>query len=368
MPFAAAVSTHPITAVAAGEVTGQVLETLGPHPDLVCCFVTAGHAGALEDLAATVEAVLAPTLLLGCTSEAVLGNSTEVESGSGVALWAGMVGPVAPLRLSDPGEALAAARRAPFERSGVVVLADPYTFGVEEWLDGIARNDPGIPVAGGLSTGRLLLGGDVVSGGAVGALIGPGTEFEAVVSQGCSSIGRPLTVTRSEGNIVYELGGRPALSRLVEIAEDQMPAGQVRLINQGLHLGIAVDEGGDEPVPGSLLMRPVLGADRASGAIAVAAQVAVGSTVQFSVRDAEAADADLHSVLAGLSADGALLFSCNGRGRAMFSEPNHDVEAVGAELGHPPLAGFFAAGEVGPAGGRAWLHGQSAALALFRER
>lgn len=366
---AAAVSTHPVTAVAAGEVTGQVLEAVGPHPDLVCCFVTAGHAGALEDVAATVERVLSPTLLMGCASPAVLANATEVEGGgAGVALWAGMVGPVAPLGAGDGDGDDPLGRPPPFPPAGVVVVADPRTFAVEAWLDAVAASHPGLPVAGGLNPGPLLGGGRVMSGGAVGALIGPGTGFEAVVSQGCRCIGRPLVVTRAEGNMVYELAGRPALTRLVEIAEDQMPAEQLRLMSQGLHLGIVVDESGDEPGPGDLLMRPVLGGDRSSGALAVAAVVPVGTTVQFSVRDPDAADADLHSVLASRRADAALLFSCNGRGRNMFAEANHDVDAVGAELGYPPVAGFFAAGEVGPAGRRPWLHGQSAALALFQKR
>lgn len=379
MPYAAAVSTHPVTAVAAGEVTGQVLETLGAHLDLVCCFVTAGHAGALDDVAATVDSVLSPTLLIGCATGAVLANSTEVEAGPGIALWAAMTGPVAPLRVGGGrAEPLAGADRA-FRPAGAVVIGDARSFDAAGWLDTMADTHPGTPVAGGLCTGPMLLGGRVVTGGAVGAVIGQGVEFDAVVSQGCRTIGRPMTVTRSEGNIVYQVAGRSPLSALVDVVEDQVAASEIRLINEGLHLAMAVDEAGDDA---NLLMRPVLGADRASGALAVGAEVPVGTTVWFGVRDPEAADADLHTTLASRQADGALLFSCNGRGTAMFAEPNHDVEAVGAELGYPPVGGFFAAGEMGPVGGvpvlrpggghpggrRSWLHGQSAALALFRDR
>jgi len=62
---------------------------------------------------------------------------------------------------------------------------------------------------------------------------------------------------------------------------------------------------------------------------------------------------------------GALVFTCNGRGRGMFGVPDHDADALARELGGPPAAGFFAAGEIGPVGGESFLHGFTATMALF---
>jgi small ligand-binding sensory domain FIST len=62
---------------------------------------------------------------------------------------------------------------------------------------------------------------------------------------------------------------------------------------------------------------------------------------------------------------GALLFSCNSRGRAMFPTPDHDVTAVRGALGIENVAGFFAAGEIGPVGGRNHLHGYTATVLAF---
>ena len=62
---------------------------------------------------------------------------------------------------------------------------------------------------------------------------------------------------------------------------------------------------------------------------------------------------------------GALVFSCNGRGHAMFGEPDHDAGVVDRELAGAPAAGFFAAGEIGPVGSRSYLHGFTATVALF---
>ena len=74
----------------------------------------------------------------------------------------------------------------------------------------------------------------------------------------------------------------------------------------------------------------------------------------------------LHTeAMAGDRPAGALLFSCNGRGQAMFGSPDHDARMVEREFGGAPAAGFFAAGEIGPVGGRSFLHGFTATLAVF---
>ncbi|MEX2286610.1 MAG: FIST C-terminal domain-containing protein, partial [Planctomycetaceae bacterium] len=92
---------------------------------------------------------------------------------------------------------------------------------------------------------------------------------------------------------------------------------------------------------------------------------------QFHVRDAEAADEDLVALLAQ---DGernqnppqaGLLFSCNGRGTRLFPEPNHDAGTIQARVGPIPLAGFFAQGEIGPVGGKNYIHGFTASVAFF---
>jgi small ligand-binding sensory domain FIST len=95
----------------------------------------------------------------------------------------------------------------------------------------------------------------------------------------------------------------------------------------------------------------------------------VGQTVQFQVRDAESAREDLRAMLEPERADpvaGALLFSCNGRGQGLFGQPDHDIGAVKRAFGDVPVAGFFAAGELGPIAGRNFVHGFTASILLFR--
>jgi small ligand-binding sensory domain FIST len=71
------------------------------------------------------------------------------------------------------------------------------------------------------------------------------------------------------------------------------------------------------------------------------------------------------AAMAGSAPAGAVVFSCNGRGAAMFGDTDHDAAMLQRELGGAPAAGFFAAGEIGPVGGRSFLHGFTATVALF---
>ena len=199
--------------------------------------------------------------------------------------------------------------------------------------------------------------------GAVGVIV-RGAAIETVVSQGCQPAGRPFTVTEVDGNHIVTLGGQPAMERLRELAADLDDAGREQLAT-GLHIGTVVDEHLMDFGPGDFLVRNVVGARPDDGAIAVAAEPELGQTVQFHVRDAAAADADLRRSLTGHEADAALLFTCTGRGRHLFGVPDHDAFAIADALGRVPLAGAFCAGEIGPVAGSNHVHGFTASLALF---
>ncbi len=281
MPFAAALSEHPLTAHAVGEVTGEVLERIGERPDFATVFVTPPHAGALEDVMRTVEEVLHPLVSLGCAAESVLGPHREVEHGAAVSLLAGHVGPLMPLALdavpSDSGDGLVLRGWPPelsFAPEALVLLGDPYSFPAESFLDWVDSHHPGLRVVGGMASAargpggnRLALGTHVGTGGAVGAFLGPGAEIATLVSQGCRPFGDPLMVTKAEHNLIYELAGRPALEQVVTQARDSLSEAEVvTLESGGLHLGQVIDEHKERFGRGDFLVRNVLGADRATGA------------------------------------------------------------------------------------------------------
>ncbi|HET6774002.1 MAG TPA: FIST N-terminal domain-containing protein [Acidimicrobiales bacterium] len=383
MAFASALSLHPTAAVATGEVVGQALEEVGPHPDLAVLFCSPHHLDVVADIAGTVRTLLEPGVLIGSTAVAVVGGAREIEDGPAVALWAArLAAPPRPVRVTAVRTAsgtavggISAGTCGPGEV--LVLLADPFSLPVDDVVDLLGRLDPPVPVVGGAASAargpggnRLVLDGEVATDGGVGVVLPAEVATTLVVSQGCRPVGDPMIVTRSQGSLLVELAGRPALDRLEEVVRDAAPDDRAQLA-QGLHLGIAVDEHRMTFERGDFLVRNVLGADPEVRALAVGDAVPVGTTVQFQVRDAHAADEDLRALLAGAALDGpaaaALVFTCNGRGRNLFGESDHDARAVDAVVASGAVAGMFCAGEIGPVGTRSFVHGFTASVVLFHQ-
>jgi small ligand-binding sensory domain FIST len=366
----------------AARAAGAALD--GAATDLVLVFASGTHLMAPEALIEGVSAELSPGALLGCGAGGVLAAGRERESGTGVAVWAASLGGdgarVVPFHatVEDDGdsaqlEGLPDAAGA----SGVIMLSDPYTFPTDAVLSALAQDAPGVPVLGGMASARtsadaaaLFYDEEVRDRGAVGVVL-TGVEMLPCVSQGAAPLGPELTITSCEANVIQELAGRPALETVKRTIAGVGPRERA-LVSDGLLIGIVVGPGKPEYEPGDFLVRGVLGADPETGAVAVGAAVTEGQVVRLHARDARSADDDLRrelrvrvEALSGSPPAGALLFSCNGRGRAMFGTDDHDAAMVERELGGAPSAGFFAAGEIGPVGGRSFLHGFTATLAVF---
>jgi small ligand-binding sensory domain FIST len=353
----------------------------GQAPSLAVLLTSAHHGDDAGVVLAAVRDVVKPAALVGCVAGAVVAGRREVEDEPSVAVWlAALPHAVETFHMefvpTSAGGLYSGYRFDPEGHDFHVLLPDPYTFPAEPLLEHLNDHLPGTTVMGGLVSGargpglsRLFCDDRVLESGAVGVRL-PGWRGVRVVSQGCRPIGEPYTVTGARGRVITGLGGRPPLWRLQEMVA-ALPAAQQALVAQGLLIGIAVDEYDDVPARGDFVIRTVIGADEAGGAIEVGDVVEVGTTVQFQVRDAAGADDDLRIALRQARAAasgrpaGGLLFTCNGRGRRMFGVPDHDAKLVEDLLGDIPLAGFFAAGELGPIGGRNAVHGFTASLALF---
>jgi small ligand-binding sensory domain FIST len=341
--------------------------------DLAFLFLSPEHLDDAEEAVAALRGELSPRHLLGCVAEGVVARDQEVERGPAVAVWAGSV-PEARIETfhataADVEDGIGVFGVPEVEGASLVaLLVDPFTFPAA----GLVESLEGVPLVGGIAVGggepgaqALVVGDEVHAEGAAGAVIRD-VDVRPLVSQGCAPIGREAVVTRAEGNVVLELAGEPALERLKREIAGLAPAEQA-LAARGLLAGLVIDENRPTYERGDFLMRGLLGIDEESGAIAVGEEVRVGQTLRFHVRDAASADEDLREALAELAgrrAAGALLFTCNGRGAGMFGEPGHDARLVSAAVGEG-VAGFFCGGEIGPVGGRPFLHGFTATLAVF---
>ena len=376
--YASALSLHPTPVEAVGEVAGEILEQFdGARPDLLVCFASPHHVGAFEDVMGGLRKLLEPEAAIGATMVGVAGGGVEVESAPGLSVFvatfgAGRVDALA-LETHQTGDGYEIVGWPDWvpARGAMLMLGEPYSFPIGDFLDVCNARVPDVTVMGGMASAgmraganRLAVDDRILDHGAVALLCSEDVPLRPIVSQGCRPIGTPLTVTAAERNLVFELAGQPAMARLQEIVQAATEA-ERDLMRDGLHLGIVVDEHKLDFSRGDFLVRNVIGADRNNGAIAVGDRVEIGTTVQFQVRDAASADDDLRALLSGSAGDAALLFTCNGRGRHMFAEPNHDAGAVEELLGPVPLAGAFCAGEIGPIGGRNFLHSFTASVAVF---
>jgi small ligand-binding sensory domain FIST len=378
------VSTAPEPRQAAEQAAKLACDELADEaPSLAVLFGSPSHAAHAGELLNAVHEIVEPPALIGGIAQTIVAGSHEMEDESAVAVWLASGLTAETFRLdfipTASGGLLAGYRFDQTARDLYLLLPDPYSFPAELLIDHLNTELPGkAVVVGGLVNGGRGLGGarlfrdrDVLTTGLVGVRL-PGQQVVPIVSQGCRPIGQPYIVTAAEGTTISALAGKPALQRLREIFKGLSPADQA-LAGRGLHIGIVVDEHLATPGQGDFLIRGVLGSDPPTGAIEVGEIVEVGATVQFQVRDAAGASKDLRLALERAVAElrgrpvGALLFTCNARGRRMFGVADHDASTIEDLLGGIPLAGFFAAGEIGPIAGRNALHGFTASTALFVE-
>lgn len=368
---------------AAAAAAATARDALGRHPcDLVVLFASGAH---LAKPAVTLEGVydaLQPAQLIGCGAAGVIGQSREIEGDTAVVVWAASLGGGtarafhATAALDADDESIAGLVDLG-EATGVLLLADPFTFPTDALLERLSASHPGLPILGGLASGRspraetpMFFGQHVVGSGAVGVRF-DGVEMIPWVSHGAVPIGPELTITAAEGRIISELAGMPALLKLRETV-DALSEADLRLVHDGLLVGIVIDRDKPEYMQGDFLVRGLVGADPATNAVTIGTNVRTGQVVRLHVRDAVSADRDLRqaldlrmTTLGERAAAGALLIACNGRGRQLFGSEDHDAIALSDQLHGAPVAGFFAAGEIGPAGGGSVLHSLTATGAVF---
>ncbi|MEQ8769510.1 MAG: FIST N-terminal domain-containing protein [Phycisphaerales bacterium] len=415
---ASGASTRPDGAIAADEVCDAIRHAGIATPDVTFVFASPHHADVLGGLCDRIATGLGTRHVLGCTAGAVLGATGDMEGAPGLSVLACSlpkvrVVPFTSDALIAPDASPEAAAAAASETVGaaddlraVVMFADPYSVPLVRLLPALnaGRVECETPegrkrmgtIIGGMASGAarpggnaIVLDGKVSRHGAAGLSLLGNLRVDTIVSQGCRPVGPTMVVTRARSNLVLELAGRPALD-VVRETIGELPTADRNLLAGGLFLGRVVDEYKDRFGRGDFLIRHIVGAEESSGAIAVADLMRVGQTVQLHLRDRVTAKEDLELLLDAQRLHdppaGALLLTCNGRGKAFFNEQHADVSAVqrafragdsgaarakaGRTVGpvepSVPMAGFFAAGEIGPVGDDSYLHGHTASLALLR--
>ncbi len=391
--WASAVSDASSLTEAVDDAGQQVVEQLDGVPaDLVFVFVSPHHSSSYLSVPELIASHFGAAPLVGCSGGGVIGGGTEVERRPGVAIAAASLPGVEVTPFEVQQDEVPDADAPPdrwetligvpaTDNPVLVLLPDPFSIHADALVTGLDFAYPASTKVGGLVSGgdepgqnALFLGDRVVRRGAVGVALTGDIQVETVVAQGCRPIGSPGVITESERNVIKKIGDEAPLKVLQTIMEGADERDR-QLIRRALHVGIVMDPLADTYAAGDFLIRNVLGMDEQTGGMAVGEMVREGQVVQFHLRDAEAAREDLNAVLerymsrnGGQAPDGALLFSCLGRGQYLFGEADHDTAMFRSMVAPIPLAGFFCNGEIGQVGGTTFLHGYTSSFALFSRR
>jgi hypothetical protein len=279
------------------------------------------------------------------------------------------------------GEAIGRALSAD-DLAGVFLLSDGLNVNGSELVNGlVAAIGPGIPLTGGLAGdganfAETLVGGDCIPRARM--VVGVGFYGSAIKighgsAGGWDLFGPRRQVTRSAGNVLFELDGEPAL----DLYERYLgPEDSKGLPGSALLFPIEVH---DPEQPDSSVVRTVLVVDHESRSMTFAGDVPQGWTAQLMRgnfdRLAEGAADAARQARIGLNAAKAdrqfsILVSCIGRRLLMGQRTSDETEAAGAELGTDTLRlGFYSYGEISPhaKSGICELHNQTMTVTSFAE-
>jgi small ligand-binding sensory domain FIST len=218
----------------------------------------------------------------------------------------------------------------------------------------------------GSGTRSFQFGPEGIKSGAVAGLLLTGVETVVGITQTCAPLGEPHLVTRAQGAIIEELGGRPALEVLAEAIHGLN-------LNQGILVGLSCVDSqtfGD----GEYVIRPITAYDPSQRRFTLAADVTEGQSLVFALREPKAARQYLERLLSeksgvvrtGVTPAFGLYFNCCSRGKSLYGQTGVDTALLRAYLGSIPMVGLFTGMELGPMGGQNRLQLFSGVLALVR--
>jgi small ligand-binding sensory domain FIST len=406
MQWSNAISTRPSLEAAIVEAVEQAQKALDAPADLALVFISAAFASEFSRVVPLLMARLQVKALIGCSGGGVIGRDAqgqtqEIEDQPALSVCLAYLPEVEINAFHVTVEDLPDMDSSPSrwtELIGVpvetnphfVLLADPFSSGITDLLQGLDYAYPTAVKVGGLASvgsvtrsSGLFCNDRYYQEGAVGVALSGNIVMEAIVAQGCRPIGQPYQVTEGDRNIVMSIETSPSDGS--ESSKPQPPLAILQdlfqtlseddraLAQHSLFVGIARDAFQQTLHQGDFLIRNLLGVDPKNGAIAIGDRVRPGQRIQFHLRDAEASADDLELLLKryqtqlqpGSAPAGALMFACLGRGEGLYGKPNFDSRLFG-EFFDVPLSGFFCGGEIGPVGDATFLHGYTSVFGICR--
>ena len=414
-------ATHPQWPMAAGLVLAQLrahmaLPGYATAPTLGLLYITDHYAAHAQQILDHLTAELPEvTDWSGTVGVGIASNNVEYFDEPALAVMLCDL-PHDQYRVFSGVSPLPSAASGRFKAHTALIHADSDTPDVAELISEMAQRTGSGYVFGGLAASRsktvqFALSGygnvkghgnasGVFSGGLSGVAFTQGAALMSRVTQGCQPVSRNHEITASEGNVVTELDGEPALDVMlkalgVTLDQPREALAKVRSTLVGLSDPAELLNDRHFHRPGQfgaeVVVRHIIGLDPGRKGIAVSGAPAPGMTLAFCERNVQAARADLVRVCAEIREElepeeltvevasalnapeaesaphparriaGAIYVSCAGRGGPHFGAPSAELQIVRRALGDVPLVGFFAGGEIA----RHHLYGYTGVLTVF---
>jgi hypothetical protein len=371
-------SRHHNPNVAGREAAEQALEKAGiAKPDFVFMFGSIGY-----DQRSLVRAVLETTggaPLTGCSAEGTIDGDDADESNFSVVVTAissdelQWTNGIASGLSADPravGQQVAQELlpHLSSDTIGLFVFPDGLTDYLEPFFAGLEENlssERFLPLWGGGAGNNLNLeeptyqycDDEVITDGVSYALLSGKAQASWAISHGLMPIGGERIVTRSQGNVIYEIDGKLAL----EVLKEYRPEGALTDDRDWMRYAIALALTFKAPSYMKDEEYVVLGVPAvrmADGSIIVQTEVQEGTSVWFSSRDKEKITArfdrmaqQIKEQLGGEKPKLVFQFECLTRGKFLFREQEKLQvlkrlrQSIGPDV---PWAGFYTIGEIGP--------------------
>ncbi len=360
---------------------------------LVFLFATTDHASSYTEMLKAVRQATRCGNLVGCSGAGVLGSDGEIEGERGVAVLvlAADKARAAPFLLQNlKGRDREAGREigrlvGPNVTGGSILAIFPDTLncnpdalflGLSESLGPVPLVGGGAADAGSGEKTFQMCGGRAISNGIAGVLLSGDLTSSVGVTQSCRPVGRCQSITAAEGNVIMELGGRPALHGLTAAMGEEFPGDLERLAGY-IFVGFPIHEArpGEPLARGDYLVRNIIGVDADTGAVAVGRTVSAGEVVGFVLRDPVGAREDLKAMLGEESLIGSLArprlglyVNCCARGSSLYGIPGIDTAYISNTFESLPIVGFFSFCEFASMRGQPRLHNYAGVMTLIAEQ
>ena len=380
------------TAAAVKEAAGRALACAGvARADLAVMFFTSDHAADPGELASSLIASVGTDCVVGCSGAGVLSGEGEIEGSGGVAVLvvaaeelAGRPFIFEPWRGNEAnlgssfGDFLA---KSDDENSLMVLLPDTYNGNPQPMLGAMADKARFHPVIGAGATENGAVGATfqlcpdkVPSDAVAGGYLSGEFDLHIDITQGCQPISAAMTITKAEGNLIYEINDRPAIEVFAKLLKGPL-AEDLRRALMVLFIGLPSNREENSVAAGKYLVRNIVGLDAEKGILAVADSVREGESMIFAMRDGQRAREDLDQMLRrqagklnGRTPGFGLYFNCCARGNSLYGIPGIDSAYIRRALGDFPLIGMFGGYELAPLGRANHLFAYTGVLALISEQ